>query len=56
MIEATLADEQRVVRDLHANFRRQLKELAVKEERLVDLASDGELPGAYPRPPPPHPD
>jgi hypothetical protein len=43
-IDQALADEQGGVRDIHAKVTRQLKELEVKEERLVDLAADGMLP------------
>jgi site-specific DNA recombinase len=46
VIEETMADEQRVVRDMHANFRKQLKDLDVREERLLDLAADDSLPRA----------
>jgi site-specific DNA recombinase len=46
VIEETMADEQRVVRDMHANFRKQLHELDVREERLLDLAADDSLPRA----------
>ncbi len=45
-LEAAMADEQGSVRALHAQLTRQLKELDVKEERLLDLAADGTLPQA----------
>src|SRR5690348_11569463 len=44
MIRETLADEQGSVRELHDNYRKQLRALEVQEERLLDLATDGELP------------
>ncbi len=44
LIEDTVSDEQRAIRDLHDNFKKQLKALDVKEERLLDLATDGSLP------------
>ncbi len=43
-IDQALADEQGSVRDIDAKVTRQLKELEVKEERLIDLAADGMLP------------
>ncbi len=44
LVQETTADEQRTIRDLHTHFKKQLKALDVKEERLLDLAADGELP------------
>jgi site-specific DNA recombinase len=44
LIEETMGDEQRTVHDLHDNCRKQLKALDVREERLLDLATDDELP------------
>jgi len=44
LLESTMADEKRTVHELHANYRARLKALEVQEERLIDLASDGELP------------
>ena len=43
-IDRALADEQSSMRDIHAKVSRQIKELEVKEERLIDLAADGMLP------------
>ncbi|GHG43797.1 hypothetical protein GCM10012320_08090 [Sinomonas cellulolyticus] len=43
-IDTALADEQGSIREIHARVSRQLKELYAREERLVDLASDGLLP------------
>ncbi len=44
LVEAVMRDEQQTVRDLQDGFRKQLRSLDVKEERLLDLAADGELP------------
>ena len=44
LIEETIADEQRIVRDLHNQFQKHLRELDVREERLIDLATDAALP------------
>lgn len=43
-IDRALADEQGNMRDIHAKVSRRIKELEVKEERLIDLAADGMLP------------
>lgn len=43
-IDQALSDEQGNVREIHAKVSRHLKELDVKEERLIDLAADGLLP------------
>lgn len=42
-LDATLADEQRLVADTHANLTRELTTLDHREERLLDLAEDGTL-------------
>lgn len=44
LIEATLSDEKASTRQLHERLERGLARLDVKEERLIDLAADGELP------------
>ena len=46
LLESTMAEEQSSVRAMHASLTRRLKDLDVKEERLLDLAADGELPQA----------
>jgi site-specific DNA recombinase len=43
-LEATLADEQRMTRELAANLRTELTRLDAREERLLDLAADDSLP------------
>ena len=45
-IHGVMTDEKRTVQDLHDGFRKRLKELEVQEERLLDLATDGDLPKA----------
>ncbi|GAB2684402.1 recombinase family protein [Barrientosiimonas humi] len=45
-MDAAVADSQRVKRELHDGYRKQLAALSTKEERLLDLATDGELPTA----------
>lgn len=43
-IEVTLADEHSNVKVMHAALTRKLRDLDLKEERLLDLAADGNLP------------
>ena len=43
-LDKALADEQGSIRDIHAKVSRNLKDLDIKEERLIDLAADGTLP------------
>ena len=43
-IEATLSDEKASTRQLHDRLERGLARVDTKEERLIDLAADGELP------------
>lgn len=45
-LNETMRDEQRSVHDLHAALTRKLTDLRAKEERLIDLAADGEIPQA----------
>lgn len=45
-IEAAAADKVRAQRLLRQQLENQLRQLAVKEENLIDLAADGELPTA----------
>ncbi|MCM3897868.1 recombinase family protein [Gordonia sputi] len=42
-IDVAMADAQARVRDLYTAYRKKLDKLAQQEERLIDLASDGEL-------------
>jgi site-specific DNA recombinase len=42
-LEATMADQQRLTRELHATLTKQLTKLEAREERLIDLAADGVL-------------
>ncbi len=44
VLDATLADEQASLREMHATLKKRLKELDSQEERLIDLAADRELP------------
>lgn len=44
LIEEALSDEKASTRQLHERLERGLARLDVKEERLIDLAADGELP------------
>ncbi|MGW4090815.1 hypothetical protein [Nocardia sp. NPDC004750] len=41
ILDDTVADRQGSVRAMHTQFTKRLKELGVKEERLLDLATDG---------------
>lgn len=43
-IQATMDDERATVRELRNSYRKQLEKLDRQEERLLDLATDGELP------------
>ena len=42
-LETTMADQQRLTQELHANLTKQLTKLEAREERLIDLAADGAL-------------
>jgi hypothetical protein len=44
LIEEVMREEQQTIRDLHDGYRKQLRALDVKEERLLDLATDAKLP------------
>ncbi len=44
MLDEAVADRQGSVRAMNARLNKRLKDLDVKEERLLDLAADGELP------------
>ncbi|MDT5370275.1 MAG: site-specific recombinase, partial [Mycobacterium sp.] len=44
LLEESLAGEQRSVAELHAALSRKLKELEAKEDRLLDLLADDQLP------------
>jgi site-specific DNA recombinase len=44
LIEEVMREEQQTIRDLHGGYRKQLRALEVKEERLLDLAIDAKLP------------
>ena len=44
LIEEVMNEEQATIRDLHDSYRKQLRALEVKEERLLDLATDAKLP------------
>jgi site-specific DNA recombinase len=46
LLEESLAGEQRSVAELHAALSRKLKELEAKEDRLLDLLADDQLPKA----------
>jgi site-specific DNA recombinase len=46
LLEDALAGEQRSVAELHAAVSRKLKELEAKEDRLLDLLADDQLPHA----------
>lgn len=46
LFEEALAGEQRSVAELHAALSRKLKELEAKEDRLLDLLADDQLPKA----------
>lgn len=46
ILDDAVTDRQGSVRAMHAQLNRRLKELDVKEERLLDLATEGELPQA----------
>ncbi|WP_370531319.1 hypothetical protein [Nakamurella sp. PAMC28650] len=43
-LEATMADQQSTVKELHSQLKTQLARLDVQEERLLDLAAEGDLP------------
>lgn len=43
-VAAALAEEQETVQAIHDSVTKQLKDLEAREERLIDLAADGELP------------
>jgi hypothetical protein len=43
-IDSTMQSEQATIRELHDGYRDQLAKLAVREDKLLDLAEDGELP------------
>lgn len=43
-VGATLDNEQANLREIHAGYRKQLDRLAVREEKLLDLAEDSALP------------
>jgi len=43
-LDASMQDEQRIVRDSHTNLEKERRKLAIKEERLLDLAEDASLP------------
>ncbi len=43
-VGATLDNEQANLREIHAGYRKQLDRLAVREEKLLDLAEDSTLP------------
>jgi site-specific DNA recombinase len=42
-LEATIADQQQLTRDLHESLGKQLLKLGAREERLIDLAANGAL-------------
>jgi len=42
-LETTMADQQRLTRELHTTLTKQLTKLEAREERLIDLAADGVL-------------
>ncbi|QIS18919.1 recombinase family protein [Nocardia terpenica] len=44
LLGEVVADEQTTVRELHATLTHQLKELDVKESRLIDLLTDSSMP------------
>lgn len=44
LLEESLAGEQRSVTELHTALRRKLKELEAREDRLLDLLADDQLP------------
>jgi site-specific DNA recombinase len=44
LVNATVADQTSAVRELHKGYEKQLNELDVQEERLIDLATDGAMP------------
>jgi site-specific DNA recombinase len=44
LIQEVMREEQQTTRDLHDGYRKQLRALDVKEERLLDLATDAKLP------------
>jgi site-specific DNA recombinase len=44
LIEEVMREEQQTIRDLHDSYRKQLRALDVREERLLDLATDAKLP------------
>jgi site-specific DNA recombinase len=44
LIEDVMREKQQTIRDLHDGYRKQLRALDVKEERLLDLATDSKLP------------
>jgi site-specific DNA recombinase len=43
LLDAALADEQRLTRELHDQLTRQLAKLDAREQRLIDMAADGLL-------------
>uniref|UniRef100_UPI000685A9D7 recombinase family protein n=1 Tax=Nocardia concava TaxID=257281 RepID=UPI000685A9D7 len=46
LLEEVVADEHNITRDTHARLNRQLKDLDKKENRLIDLLTDGSMPQA----------
>ena len=45
-LDASMQDEQQIIRETHANLNKELATLDTKEERLLDLAEDDTLPRA----------
>lgn len=45
-LEAVIESQQQIERDMAASMRDEMKKLEVREERLLDLAADGDLPTA----------
>lgn len=43
LLQATMAEKQRLTQELHDSLTKQLAKLEVREERLIDLAADGLL-------------
>ncbi|WP_090361429.1 recombinase family protein [Mycolicibacterium fluoranthenivorans] len=43
-LEETVTDSQTSTRELHASLTRRLRQIDVKESRLIDLAADGDMP------------
>ncbi|WP_172900533.1 recombinase family protein [Mycobacterium ulcerans] len=44
LLADTVSDSQANTRELHASMTRRLKQIDVRESRLIDLAADGEMP------------